>query len=330
MGAQTMMRKANLFSSYAAAASIASNRIPCPSPRRTVAFVSSPSSGASNLAKCSRNYACRSGTESFLSNRIRARRFGSKSMNIRNKFFEGYGKSSRSNEDDVEYLAGEEEEEEEVDNSYTYQPANDVINLRTMDWIKRVVIGYNLCPFAERPLREDRLRVSVVRGDDDEHVAGAVVYELVARSHESRPGTTVVVAPEYHPGDFKRYISLVQFIEDGVMTEHDLHGIVQIAPFHPLFEFEGSGEEGIDNYTNRSPYPMFHILREDEVEAAVKKLDGDASKVWSRNVNLLEAMEKRWGRGGVKLAMKGEDLDGMDVLLKEIKVSERDENYLDR
>ena len=149
-----------------------------------------------------------------------------------------------------------------------------------------------------------------------------MVYELIARSSESKPGTTVVVAPEYHPDDFERYMSLVQHIEDEVMDEHELHGLVQIAPFHPQFEFEGSGKEGIDNYTNRSPYPIFHILREDEVEGAVKQLGGDASKVWSRNVSLLESMEKRLGKDGVEKAMRGEEaVDGMDDLLKEMKLS---------
>lgn len=248
-------------------------------------------------------------------------------MNFQNAFLK---KSHRSNADGrndplggvVDVGAGAEYEED--DDSHSYEPSNDVIKSRSMEWIKRVVIGYNLCPFAERPLRENKLKVSVVRGNDDEYVAGAVVYELISRSDDIHPGTTIVIAPEYYPDDFYRYISLVQFIEDGVCTEHDLHGLVQIAPFHPEFEFEGSGKEGIDNYTNRSPYPMFHILREDEVEGAVKKLDGDASIVWSRNVKLLEAMEKRWGRRGVEKAMKGEEMDGIDALLKEVKLSDED------
>ena len=97
-------------------------------------------------------------------------------------------------------------------------------------------------------------------------------------------------------------------IEDDVMEEHDLHGLVQIAPFHPKFAFAGSGD-GIDNYTNRSPYPMFHILRENEVGMAVDKLGGDASKVWQRNVDLLEGMDEKFGREDVKKIMKGESLD---------------------
>lgn len=209
-----------------------------------------------------------------------------------------------------------------IEEANNYEPPDDTIESQTMNWLKKVVIGYNLCPFAEKPLRENKLKVVVVRGDDDEWVATTVVYELIARSDDENPGTTIVVAPEYHPDDFEQYMSLVQYIEDDVMEEHELHGIVQVAPFHPLFEFSGSGKEGVDNFTNRSPYPIFHILRENEVAGAVDKLGGDASKVWGRNVRLLKSMEKRWGREGVEKAMRGEKMDGMDDLLKEIKLSD--------
>jgi len=193
------------------------------------------------------------------------------------------------------------------------------IKNKTLNWIKQVVIRLNLCPFAERPLRENKVKVSVVRGNDDEFVAAAVVYELISRSDEQHEGTTIVVAPEFYPDDFERYMDLVQYIEDDVMEELDLHGLVQIAPFHPKFEFSGSGGDGVDNYTNRSPYPMFHILRENEVSLAVDKLGGDASKVWQRNVNLLEGMDKKFGRDGVKKIMKGELLDGLKDLLRDIR-----------
>jgi hypothetical protein len=196
---------------------------------------------------------------------------------------------------------------------------NDAIRKTSLDWIKKVVIGLNLCPFAERPLRENKLKVSVVRGSDDEYVAAAVVYELISRSDEQHEGTTVVVAPDFYPDDFERYMDLVQYIEDNVMEEHELHGLVQIAPFHPKFVFSGSERDGVDNYTNRSPHPMFHILRENEVGLAVDKLGGDASRVWQRNVDLLEGMDKKFGREGVKEIMSGKILDGVKDLLRGIR-----------
>jgi hypothetical protein len=202
-----------------------------------------------------------------------------------------------------------------------YSPDDDVVKSQTMNWIRKVVIGYNLCPFAAQPLRENRLNVSIVRGNDPELIAATVLHEMIF--HLEKPGTTVVVAPEYYPDDFELYMSLVQYLEEEVIDENDdLRGEVQIAPFHPLFQFEGSGSDGVDNYTNRSPYPMFHILREVEVGGAVQKLGGDASKVWERNVRLLENMDLKLGRDGVERAMRGETVDEMDELLKEIKIED--------
>jgi hypothetical protein len=151
-------------------------------------------------------------------------------------------------------------------------------------------------------------------------IASTVLYEMIAQTE--RPGTTVVIAPEYYPQDFEQYMTLVQYLEEDVVEENDdLRGVVQIAPFHPMFQFEGSGPSGVDNYTNRSPYPMFHVLRENEVSKAVDKLGGDASKVWERNVRLLENMEMKLGREGVEKAMKGETIEGMDDVLKEVNLS---------
>jgi hypothetical protein len=116
-------------------------------------------------------------------------------------------------------------------------------------------------------------------------------------------------------------MSLVQYIEEDVMENLNLHGIVQLAPFHPQFVFEGSAPDGIDNYTNRSPYPMFHILREDEVSRAVDKLDGDAGKVWRRNIDLLETMVDRFVKEDAVRAMMIE-MDGLpliDDLLREVR-----------
>lgn len=228
-------------------------------------------------------------------------------------------KEERKLDDDTSPLHNDDDDtspfhkDDETDND------NDDIRKTTLDWIKKVVIGLNLCPFAERPLRENKLKVSVVRGSDDEYVAAAVVYELISRSDVKHEGTTVVVAPDFYPDDFERYMDLVQYIEDNVMEEHELHGLVQIAPFHPKFVFSGSSEDGVDNHTNRSPYPMFHILRENEVGLAVDKLGGDASRVWQRNVDLLEGMEKKFGREGVKEIMSGKLLDGVKDLLKGIR-----------
>ena len=178
------------------------------------------------------------------------------------------------------------------------------IEKETMEWVRRVVVGWNLCPFADKPLKQGSLHMHTVRGGVEETIFGAVMGEMLVR--KDTPGTTLVIAPECYPDDFAKYLRFVNALEEDLMEEYEMHGQVQVAPFHPLFEFAGSGKEGIDNYTNRAPYPIFHVLREQEVETAVDKLGGDASRVWKRNVELLEDMQETLGsEQGVKDAMAG-------------------------
>ena len=221
-----------------------------------------------------------------------------------------------------------------------------IIN-EVLDWIENVVIGLNLCPFAEKPFLSKTLHVEVIgstpkiptsssknmkknskkgkttKEDPDaisslpapvtddmiEEILSYVLAECFLRrgyvdddevidGDNSMVGhTSLLVCPQLYPDDFEKYLEVYNMLQDGVLVEHGLTDDIQIAPFHPLFEFDGSGAAGVDNYTNRSPYPIFHILREQDVSNAVDVLDGDASIVWKRNVQLLEALEAEFGTG---------------------------------
>ena len=175
---------------------------------------------------------------------------------------------------------------------------NKLIEDKVKTWIKDVVIGLNLCPFAERPLRERKLRIFTVRGNDDEKLLSSILVVLYL--HMGASGTSVVVCPECYPDNFEEYLDVLNMLESGVMPDKDMDGVLQIAPFHPKFQFEGSAPDSPDNWTNRSPYPIFHILREDEVARAADIMDGDASRVWKRNVGLLEALNEALGPEGME------------------------------
>jgi hypothetical protein len=112
---------------------------------------------------------------------------------------------------------------------------NDEVEKHALLWTRNVEIGYCLCPFVDHPLQERILCLSIVRNENNEKVALAVIHELVSRLDDSNPGTTVVIVPEYHPDDFERYILLVQYTKEDVMDKLDLTGKVQLAPFHPRF-----------------------------------------------------------------------------------------------
>jgi uncharacterized protein len=184
---------------------------------------------------------------------------------------------------------------------------NREIENAARNWLEQIVIGLNLCPFAERPVRTNKLRIHVVRGNDEHVLLSSMLCALFLQK-EQLGTTTLVVCPECHANDFTEYLNVLNKME-ALLEEHDLTGVLQIAPFHPLFEFEGSSSSSsssvhVDNYTNRAPYPIFHILREDEVERAVEMLQGDAGRVWKRNVRLLETMHKELGAQDFEQVMK--------------------------
>ena len=162
----------------------------------------------------------------------------------------------------------------------------------TLQWLQNAVIGLNFCPFAERPLNTKKLFIEVVWGTNQTEIMARILSECLVRQKQS--GTTLIVCPDLFPSNFLAYLEVYQMMQDGMLVDHELTEDIQIAPFHPKFEFDGSGSDGIDNFTNRSPYPIFHILREEEVANAVELLDDDASKVWKQNIQLLEELSEEF------------------------------------
>lgn len=196
---------------------------------------------------------------------------------------------------------------------------------RTLDWLQRVVIGLNLCPFADKPFKDGNMHVEVIDGSDQVEILARVLAECFVR--QSKPGTSLMVCPELFPSNFDAFLEVYNMLQEGVLVEHEMTEDLQVAPFHPFFEFDGSGSDGIDNYTNRSPYPIFHILREEEVEVAVDLLDGDAGKVWKRNVRLLEELDSVFDRSQVEQLMSGQPQEGeyrekVKAILRKLKTSE--------
>ena len=178
----------------------------------------------------------------------------------------------------------------------------------------------NFCPFAEKPLKKEKLSVIEFEGgnNDDEELCQIMLEEMMRLKDES--GTSLIVAPKFFPDDFISFLSFITEVESTVMEDFELHGIIQIAPFHPNFCFDGNDIDDVDNFTNRSPYPTFHLLREDEVSRAVDSIDGDSGKVWKRNVRFLHNLESNLGRHNVEKAMNGEYVHGIEDILRDTKI----------
>ena len=138
-------------------------------------------------------------------------------------------------------------------------------------WIDEVVIGLNLCPFAAYPRRKNQIRVHISEVTEESDVLALLVDELIRLDETSVEllETTVLAFPNMWP-DFLDYNDFLWQTER-LLTECDRDGVYQIASFHPGYQFSGTEVEDVSNLTNRSPYPILHLIREESVEIALEK-----------------------------------------------------------
>jgi hypothetical protein len=159
----------------------------------------------------------------------------------------------------------------------------------TRRWLERAVIGLNLCPFAKAVYVREQVRFVLSEARDAEALLSQLRDEL-QWLHAADPGqtdTTLIVHPHVL-GDFMDYNDFLD-LADGLIVDLDLEGEIQIASFHPEYQFAGSAHDDIGNCTNRSPYPMLHLLREASVERAVAAFP-DPDAIVGRNVATLEKL----------------------------------------
>lgn len=168
-------------------------------------------------------------------------------------------------------------------------PDSATVTDHTRQWLEKAVIGLNLCPFAKAPHVKNLVRISV---SQVRHLDGFLEdldreLQLLGDTPADELETTLLVHPTLFP-DFDTFNQMLD-IADAAVVDNGLEGIVQIAPFHPDFQFEGTDSDDIGNYTNRSPYPTLHLIREDSIAKAAQAFP-DASVIFERNIALLEKM----------------------------------------
>ena len=168
-------------------------------------------------------------------------------------------------------------------------PDSATVTDHTRQWLEKAVIGLNLCPFAKAPHVKNLVRISVSQA---RHLDGFLEdldreLQLLGDTPADELETTLLVHPTLFP-DFDTFNQMLD-IADAAVVDNGLEGIVQIAPFHPDFQFEGTDSDDIGNYTNRSPYPTLHLIREDSIAKAAQAFP-DASAIFERNIALLEKM----------------------------------------
>lgn len=168
-------------------------------------------------------------------------------------------------------------------------PDDAAIIAATRRWIERAVIGLNLCPFARGPYQEKRVRLEVCRASDAESVLDALCGELQSL-HAADPAdceTTLLILPQA----FADFLEFNDFLDqaDAAIGVLGLDGEVQVASFHPDYCFADSSPDDIENCTNRSPWPILHLLREASVERAVDAM-ADTDDIYRRNMETLRRL----------------------------------------
>ena len=165
----------------------------------------------------------------------------------------------------------------------------DHILQQTRHWLEKAVIGLNLCPFAKAVYVKNQIRlvVSKARHADDFLEELDRELDLLVATSASEIDTTLLI----HPTLFEDFLDFNDFLDiaDGVVEEHELEGVVQLASFHPKFQFDGTEADDISNYTNRAPFAMLHLLREDSVDRAVEAFP-QADAIFETNIATLEKL----------------------------------------
>jgi len=166
-------------------------------------------------------------------------------------------------------------------------PDKAVIINQTKKWLASVVIAHNLCPFAKREFDNGRIHYEVVEAADMQSQLEQLILECAKLDKNKDIETSLLIYPNGLP-DFDNYLDMLE-LAMALMKAQGYEGIYQLASFHPYYRFEGVSMDDASNYTNRSPYPMLHILREASVEAAVKNYPNPEG-IPERNVELTRAL----------------------------------------
>jgi hypothetical protein len=164
----------------------------------------------------------------------------------------------------------------------------DILSM-TRRWLEKSVIGLNLCPFAAAPYRDNRVHFYI----SQQRTASGLLEELRSELVDLQAAdplqreTTLLI----HPWVLTDFLEYNDFLEacEATIDDLGLEGELQVASFHPQYQFADTQPDDIENFTNRSPYPMLHLLREASVERAIAAA-GDTQEIYRRNIRTLRAL----------------------------------------
>ncbi len=167
--------------------------------------------------------------------------------------------------------------------------SDEQITQQVSHWLSKIVIGLNLCPFAKAPFNKGQVKFIVTRADNDDALVQALSDALnqLAERPVSETETTVLIVPNWLQSfdDYNQFLDLA----DDIIVANELEGLLQVASFHPNYQFAETDADAAENYSNRSPFPLLHLLREDSVGKALESEQG-ADDIVQRNIATLNAL----------------------------------------
>ena len=171
------------------------------------------------------------------------------------------------------------------------RPKKNLVIAATIEWLEKIVIGLNLCPFAKAIHVKDQIRYVVSNANNSDALLAELTRELcllVASDPEKIESTLLI-----HPDVLTEFVEYNEFLSvcDSAIEELELDGVIQVASFHPQYQFADTKVDDVTNYTNRSPYPTLHLLREESVTQAVE-LFPDAAGIYEKNIATLRKLGK--------------------------------------
>jgi hypothetical protein len=168
---------------------------------------------------------------------------------------------------------------------------HDAIVSAVESWLERAVIGLNLCPFARAVHVKGQIRYIVTPATEPAQLVEALTEELnyLHTCDPQTTDTTLLIHP-WMLEDFSDYNEFLD-IADVILSGMGLEGEIQIASFHPDYQFSGTQRDDVSNFTNRSPFPILHLLREDSIDRAVASVP-DTDAIYKRNIATLKQLGK--------------------------------------
>lgn len=166
---------------------------------------------------------------------------------------------------------------------------DEEIILAVRQWVETFVVGMNLCPFAKRELVKNRVRFVTTAATTAEQLLQVLQTELELLNADPSVETTLLIHPDVLQ-DFYDFNDFLGFA-DSLLVDMELEGIYQVASFHPDYQFGGTRSGDAENYTNRAPYPVLHLLREESLERVIADYP-DVDDIPERNIELMNSLGK--------------------------------------